>query len=106
MISIRKLSNRLTWIVKRRYTEFSSLHINLKKRLGSPSLDLYVSAIGKKTSFLPVLPKKTLIGMSTYHDIEQRRRALENYLSQILKCPDLFYSYSFREFINEPINLT
>lgn len=93
----------LQWKVGRRFREFDKLHTELQNRLKSPQYAEYCTFTGQKVSpSLPALPKKSLVPVSTYVEIEHRRKALQTYVHDLLKWPGILDSYAFRAFIQEP----
>lgn len=93
----------MQWKVGRRFREFDKLHSELQNRVKSPLYAQYCSHLGQTpvTSF-PALPHKSLVPVSTYVKIEQRRKALQGYMLELLKVPGIVDAYAFREFIQEP----
>jgi len=93
----------LQWKVGRRFREFDKLHSELQNRIKSPLYADYCGFTGQSVlSSLPALPKKSLVPVSTYVEIESRRKALQTYVHDLLKLPGIIDSYAFRAFIQEP----
>jgi len=95
------------WSIRRRYKEFSQLHNFLVKRLASPSLHRYQKkqqvrrASHYSPTEFPSLPSKTISAPTSAKEIEQRRKALENYIEGLVALPHVTNSYEFRAFIED-----
>jgi len=81
----------LSWIVKKRYSDFERLHDQLQKEV--PRNRLISSEVLS-------LPPKRLLGNLDPGFIEERRKLLSDYLVDICNESHLFESQSFGKFIN------
>jgi len=81
----------LSWIVKKRYSDFERLHQELQKELPRNRLI---------SSEILALPPKKLLGNLDPGFIEERRKQLSDYLVDICNESHLFESQTFGTFIN------
>lgn len=77
-----------TWSVERRFKEFASLHKKLSKRMR-----------------LPPLPAKSILRKMDKDFVAQRRVALELFLVDVMKIPQVFNSKHFANFMDIDISL-
>jgi hypothetical protein len=97
-------SLEVPWKISKRYREFDAFHSKLVSRHSSPHLRHFLMSTGKGFSevpALPVLPSKTISPPSTLQEINERRRQLFCYLSDLLNHPEVTCCYWFREFIED-----
>ena len=92
------LNKREEWEVTRRFREFVALHKTLAHRHTS---FLLLNYLNKEPACLPNLPSRSLTPLCTCDEIEDRRIALEQYVSELLKNPGVTCCYAFRLFIGE-----
>jgi hypothetical protein len=100
---LHDVGSSLQWKVGRRFREFDKLHSELQNRIKSPLYAQYCAFKGQTVlTNLPPLPGKSLVPVSTYMEIENRRKALQTYFHDLLKLPGITDSYAFSAFIQEP----
>lgn len=76
-----------TWAIARRYSEFHALHQRLRRRYPSTrTLDF---------------PRRRVVMKLQKQFLHNRRIALENYLQQILRMPDVCRSRELRSFLSQ-----
>ena len=98
----KTLSGEILWIVKRRYKEFYELHKRLKERYKNGVMEGYLKHIGELDFEVPHLPKKSLAALSSYYEIELRKKGLEAYLSKLIKANHVLQSFVMKDFLQEP----
>ena len=97
----------LQWKVSRRYREFDKLHQQLLNRIKSSAYVQYCAGVNRTSvPNLPALPRKGLVALSSHEEIEQRRKALQGYMLELLKVPNILEAYSLRMFLQEPGGLS
>lgn len=102
----RETGANLQWKVSRRFREFNKLHQQLLSRLKSTAYLQHCSALSRPTApALPPLPRKGLVALSSHQEIEQRRKALQTYIQDLLRVPHVFEAYALRFFLQEPGDL-
>ncbi|KAI0505516.1 PXA domain-containing protein [Xylaria bambusicola] len=78
-----------TWIVTRRYSEFHELHQNLRHRYPSVrNLDF---------------PRRRMVMKLQSEFLRKRREALEKYLQELLRLPDVCRSRDLRAFLSQSV---
>ncbi|KAI0541914.1 PXA domain-containing protein [Xylaria digitata] len=78
-----------TWIVTRRYSEFHELHQNLRHRYPSVrNLDF---------------PRRRMVMKLQSEFLRKRREALERYLQELLRLPDVCRSRDLRAFLSQSV---
>ena len=78
-----------TWLVTRRYSEFHELHQNLRHRYPSVrSLDF---------------PRRRMVMKLQSEFLRKRREALEKYLQELLRLPDVCRSRELRAFLSQSV---
>ncbi|KAI1177958.1 PXA domain-containing protein [Nemania sp. FL0916] len=78
-----------TWIVTRRYSEFHELHQSLRHRYPSVrSLDF---------------PRRRMVMKLQSEFLRKRREALERYLQELLRLPDVCRSRDLRAFLSQSV---
>lgn len=92
----------LQWKVSRRFREFSKLHQQLLSRSKSSAFLQHCSVLSRPSPVLPSLPRKGLVALSSHQEIEQRRKALQVYIQELLRVPYILEAHSLRSFLQEP----
>jgi hypothetical protein len=89
----------LQWDIEKRYREFRQLDDNLRgnTKLKSRIASELVARVRSRQGF-PKLPGKAF-GKLNYEKLELRRKALEQYLSELVKIPELSESVELLSFI-------
>ena len=77
------------WMVSRRYSEFRTLHQNLKRKFRSV------------WPFESMFPGKKLVGSMNEAFVEQRRAALERYLQAVVALSEVRLNADMREFLSD-----
>jgi hypothetical protein len=76
-----------TWSIQRRYSNFATLHAELKREFPPPYLARHI------------LPAKRMIGANTPEFLAERKMLLEHYLRELFNDPVVCQSASFRRFV-------
>ena len=92
------------WEITKRYRQFDILHHLLSKRQQSPILSGFYECKSIKDIALPNLPGKSVGALVSSEEIETRRLGLEKYLEGLLSFKENLYSYTMRQFIEDPNN--
>lgn len=104
---VKYQANRLvgTWTISRRYSEFISLHSNLKHRSRSPMLKRYLRFVNVDKSLstqVPSIPGKSFKTLQDPKQIEERTNDLQKFLENCFFLRHIVDSYCFRAFLEEP----
>jgi len=94
--------SNLQWKVSRRFREFSKLHQQLLSRSKSTAYLQYYLVLSRPLPVLPPLPRKGLVALSSHQELEQRRKALQIYVQELLRVPYVSEAYALRSFLQEP----
>ncbi|KAH9495632.1 Sorting nexin-21 [Bulinus truncatus] len=81
----KDITRSISTVIKRRYTDFELLHIQLKKKFPSTMANI---------SF----PRKVLLGNFTSETIAKRSTAFEQYLSDLFSCLEIRFCSEFLYF--------
>ncbi|MCQ2816931.1 MAG: hypothetical protein MJ252_06675 [archaeon] len=82
-IDVTNNINKKKWSIEKRYNDFEKLFKDLEKSFND----------------IPSIPKKTMFKISSYDELLKRRAVLQSFLNTCIERKDIFYSDTFKEFL-------